>query len=60
MTDLSPNKMSKISIVEYIEDKYKVKLRYPFMRTKKELVDILNKFENNQVNITTENRLVHY
>jgi len=30
------------------------------MRTKKELVDILNKFENNQVNITTENRLVHY
>jgi len=60
MTDLSPNKMSKISIVEYIEDKYKVKLRYPFMRSKKELVDILTKFENNQVNITTENRLVHY
>jgi len=52
-------KMSKIRIVELIEEKYKVKLKYPYMRSKKELIDILRKLDNNdpKLNITTQSHV---
>jgi len=62
MIEQPTDKMSKIRIVEIIQDKYKVKLKYPYMRSKKELVDILTKLENNDgdITITTESRVFHF
>lgn len=62
MIEQPTDKMSKIRIVEIIQDKYKVRLKYPYMRSKKELVEILTKLENNEgeLTITTETRVLHF
>ena len=62
MIEQPTDKMSKIRIVELIQEKFKVKLKYPYMRSKKELVEILTKLENNDPDITftTESRVFHF
>ena len=62
MIELPTDKMSKIRIVEIIQEKYKVKLKYPYMRSKKELIEILTKLDNNEgeLTISTENRVMHF
>jgi len=62
MFENESEKMSKIRIVELIQEKYKVKLKYPYMRSKKELIEILTKLDNKDpdLTITTENRVFHF
>jgi len=62
MIEKPTDKMSKIRIVEIIQDKFKVRLKYPYMRSKKELIEILTKLENNEsdITMTTETRILHF